>query len=587
MTTKLQQAWLLFRAGDFDAALDLAKKICESEDVGAEATYLFGSCLYQLGQYLDAIDAFKQSLLSKPDSMPVYMSLGAAFSVINDLCAAEEHYKKALHIDPSHLHARVELAKILITSSRFDEAKEQLKSAIDYNKNSGLPYYVLGRLGRQEGALIKDNYQYFLTAVRYEPDVAEYQYALGECLLAQGRYDESKNCFIKANIIDPDRPSILRGLATVSVKQGDMFFAFKQIDKLHKRKVFMPEIAITFLLCCKHVDRCDDAIEYAEICLNDPMLEPEMKRNIHSKLAFVLDIKKQYDQAWHHIVASKDGLHTQESYEPVGYKLFIDSLVEVFNFSNMFNLPRSDIRQACSPIFIIGMPRSGTSLVEQILAAHPEVTGGGELTYLSSMIDNLSLSINSKKLWPHCILDIKKKDINTMAQHYLDSISKLADGTIYVTDKMPHNFYAVGLIRLLFPKAKIIHCTRNPLDTCISIYFQKFQEGHHYSDNLFHLGTHYHQYQQLMNHWKTLSFDMHEIKYEELVSNPKEVISGLLDYCNLDWNENCMKFNEIERYVLTASFDQVRQPLHTNSVNRWQHYDQYLSDLKVGINRGY
>ena len=587
MRVELKKAWLLFHENNYSAALAIAKDLCESESVDAETTYLYGNCLNQLGHHSDAIDSFKKSLLYEPDSLRVHMSIGAVSLANNDLHTAEKYYKKALYIEKSHLYARVELAKIYVLLSRYVEAEEHLQTALDYNASSGLPYYALGRLGRVTGALIDDNYQYFLSAVRLEPEVAEYQLALGECLLAQSRFEESKECLIKANTIDPERPSILQRLASVSVKQGNMKFAFEQINKLHKRNIFMPEVAAIFLLCCKHVGRCNEAIEYAQICLNKTSLEPLMKRNIHSKLATVLDNMEQYDQAWNHIEASKGISDVRKIYDPVGHKLYIENLIEVFNYSNMLTLPHSDISHAYSPIFIIGMPRSGTSLVEQILASHPGITGGGELTYLKSIIDNISHSVNSQKSWPYCILDVEKKDTNLMAQHYLDNLSKHSGGTKYITDKMPQNYYAIALIRLLFPQAKIIHCTRYPLDTCISIYFQNFIDGHQYSKNLFHLGTHYHQYQLLMNHWKTFAFDMHEIKYEELVRTPKDTIKNLLNYCNLDWSDSCMSFNKNKRYVLTASFDQVRQPLHTNSVNRWQHYDQYLNDLKDGINRGY
>lgn len=588
MVSEIQKAWKLFQDGKFIDALSIAEILSNSENGDSESTYLQGCCLSQLGRYADAFSSFEQSLLYEPGATHVYMAMATLLLAQGNLDGAANYYNKVLYGDPSHLHARVGLAKAQAASGKYDDAQKQLQISQEYSPDSGLPHYTLGVIGRQTNIPINDIYQHLLTAASFEPEIAEYQLALGECLLNQDRYDDAKSCLYKAHLIDPDNPYVLGRLAAVSVKQGAMDFAYEQIDKLQKRKLYMPDVAITFLLCCKHANCCDEAIEYAQICLSDTTICADDRRNIHSKLASVLDNMQQYDLAWKHLVASKEGTALHEKYEPTGYKKYIDSLVETFHFASMFNLPRANIKHKTLPIFIIGMPRSGTSLVEQILAAHPEVTGGGELTYMPSIIDGLSKKAGSSRPWPFCALDAGQQTINSAAQYYLDNIDRLSDNTQYVTDKMPHNFYSLGLIRLLFPEAKVIHCTRDPLDTCLSIYFQKFKEGHPYSKNLFHLGTHYHQYQRLMEHWKTsLSYNMFEIKYENLVQSPEESISKMLDYCGLDWNDNCLNFNKVKRYVLTASFDQVRQPLHTRSVNRWQHYDQYLDDLKEGFKRGF
>jgi hypothetical protein len=153
---------------------------------------------------------------------------------------------------------------------------------------------------------------------------------------------------------------------------------------------------------------------------------------------------------------------------------------------------------------------------------------------------------------------------------------------------MPHNFFALGLIQLLFPDAKIIHCRRQPLDTCISIYLANFQVGHEYSGNLYNIGAHYHQYLRLMEHWRAcLSIELFELDYELLVQNPETIIRKMLEYCGLTWNENCLHPHKSSRQVKTASFDQVRQPIYTKSVNRYKNYEEYLDSLKSGLQRGY
>jgi len=588
MVTELQEAWRLFQSGHFADALEITEVVSTSENVDADSIYLQGSCLSRLGRYAEALNVFKQMLLYEPGDPRAYMAMGSVFLAQGRHDDSIDCYKKILFNDPAHLQAHVELAKIFVVTGKIDQAQKHLQNALEYNPSSGQPHYVLGLLCRKINAPISVIHKHFLAAVELESDVTEYLLALGECLLNQERYDEAESFFNKASSLEPDNPLIISRLAAVSVKQGNMQSAFEKIDMLKSRESFMPDAAITYLLCCKHDGRCDDAIKYAESCLNNMELDPDIRRNIHSKLASVFDNKHSYNEAWQHLMASKEGIAIHEQYDPVGFKVFIDNLIDVFSLLNMLNLPRANVVSVHSPIFIIGMPRSGTSLVEQIFSAHPEITGGGELTYIQSIIYDLPALLESSKTWPACILDVDQKMVNSLAERYLQELGSLAENTVYITDKMPHNFYALGLIQLLFPNAKIIHCSREPFDTCISVLFQNFKEGHEYSNSLFHLGTHYSQYLRLMKHWRSsLSINMFEIQYEDLVHNPKSVISKMLGYCDLEWDDNCMNFNKVKRYVKTASFDQVRQPLHTRSVNRWKHYDKYLDDLKDGFKRGF
>ena len=263
-------------------------------------------------------------------------------------------------------------------------------------------------------------------------------------------------------------------------------------------------------------------------------------------------------------------------------------MINVFSHANRLSFPRSTV-DSKRPIFIVGMPCSGTSLVEQILSAHPDVCGGGELTYMSDLRSKIMREAGISTNWPGCCIhDLKQEDLNRLAGIYLEQLKAISKSSERVTDKMPHNFFELGLIQMLFPESQIIHCNRDPMDTCLSIYFQNFLEGHDYSRNLYHIGTHYHQYLKLMAHWRhTLSMPFLDIQYEELVRDPEPVVRLMLKHCNLEWFDGCMKFHKVKRLVNTASYDQVRQPMYTRSVNRWKNYDKYLDKLKAGLERGY
>jgi hypothetical protein len=219
------------------------------------------------------------------------------------------------------------------------------------------------------------------------------------------------------------------------------------------------------------------------------------------------------------------------------------------------------------------MPRSGTSLVEQILSTHPDVYGAGEL----GDINRLVASLPGGKLGNQ---DIGKAELDRCATDYLEIIDQLDSQAARVVDKMPQNFMNLAYIELFFPNCKIIHCKRDPLDTCLSCYFQCFTAGVSFSFDLEDLGFYYKTYLAMMAHWKqALTLPIHDVIYEDLVANPEKEIRKLLKACDLPWNDKCLEFNKNTRNVLTASYNQVRQPMYKSSIGRWKHYEHHIQTL--------
>ena len=264
----------------------------------------------------------------------------------------------------------------------------------------------------------------------------------------------------------------------------------------------------------------------------------------------------------------------------------VDKHVAVYNKEFMRRAPRAS-HGSQRPVFIVGMPRSGTTLVEQILSIHPEVYGAGELEDINWMAISLPKTLASSSSYPDCVPELTVDACDQLAAQYLDRLSALApDAARLVTDKMPGNYFHLGLVVLLFPEARIIHCTRDPLDICLSCYFQSFIQAnnHQYAYNLEHLGCAYRQYQRLMNHWKhVLDVPFMDVSYEELVADQERVTRELLAFCGLPWDERCMRFYESKRNVVTASYDQVRRPLYSSSIGRWRHYEKHLEPLRRAL----
>ena len=227
-----------------------------------------------------------------------------------------------------------------------------------------------------------------------------------------------------------------------------------------------------------------------------------------------------------------------------------------------------------------GMPRSGTTLIEQIMASHPQVHGAGELNLIHRMASEFPSLLGSATPYPQCIAQATAQKLERIAQTYLGELQKRGGKASRVTDKAPINFLHLGLIDLLFPGARVIHCARDPLDTCLSCYFQPFSGEYSFTYDLGHLGAYYRLYENLMVHWRQiLRVPVFEVRYEELVADQERMIRALIEFCGLPWDDRCLKFYETERTVATASFDQVRKPIYAGSVGRWRRYEAYLEPL--------
>ena len=232
------------------------------------------------------------------------------------------------------------------------------------------------------------------------------------------------------------------------------------------------------------------------------------------------------------------------------------------------------------PVFIVGMPRSGTSLVEQILASHPAVFGAGELNDLPRLVAEISPG------YPGGLTELTAADLDRSAERHLARLASLGHGAERVTDKLPGNFLHLGIIARLFPGARIVHCLRDPLDTCLSCYFHDFGGIHPYAYDLGDLGFAYRQYECLMDHWRsTLPLPILEVRYEDLIADQEGMSRALVAFVGLDWRDECLQFHRTPRLVHTASYDQVRRPLYTSSVGRARHYYPHLGRLVEALQK--
>jgi hypothetical protein len=230
------------------------------------------------------------------------------------------------------------------------------------------------------------------------------------------------------------------------------------------------------------------------------------------------------------------------------------------------------------------MPRSGSTLVEQIVASHPNVFGAGELPHFHRTAVELPAIQNTTTSYPECAALMNDSTVARLADEYLTHLDALSPHADRVTDKMPENFQHLGLISLLFPHARVIHCQRDPLDTCLSCYFLDFTGWLPFTYDLTKLGQYYQQYLRLMAHWRTaLPTPVLEVRYEDLVADKEAVSRRMIAFCGLDWDDACLAFHETDRPILTASHWQARQSIYKSSVGRWRRYEQHLGSLKQAL----
>jgi tetratricopeptide (TPR) repeat protein len=302
---------------------------------------------------------------------------------------------------------------------------------------------------------------------------------------------------------------------------------------------------------------------------------------LHHAYAKMCNDAGRYDDAFHHFATSKS-LHPP-TFDIERHCAAYSAMKELFSetfFEERRGWGLTDER----PVFIVGMPRSGTTLTEQILASHPLAEGLGELPDLPVLIAERCGPLEDTARFIDAVSSLTREDVEKMAERYRMAYASANPGSLRLVDKRPHNYEWLGLIALMFPKAHIIHCRRDALDTCVSIYMQDFAGNHGYNRHLTTLGRYYHSYVMLMEHWsRVMPLGLHEFVYEAAVADFEPSVRALLDFVGLEWDDRCLDYHQQDRRVSTPSRWQVRQPLYGSSVGRWRNYEKHLGPLRVGL----
>jgi tetratricopeptide (TPR) repeat protein len=313
---------------------------------------------------------------------------------------------------------------------------------------------------------------------------------------------------------------------------------------------------------------------------NAKSLSTDKQISLHYALGKAYDDLKNYDQAFPHFIEGARLKRSKLNYDAKADQARVEHIINLVD-KPFFDTLLDAGDPSNVPIFILGMPRSGTTLTEQIIASHPDVYGAGELDDLMAIVQRQIGNTSTDLTFPASLKNLDPDTLSAWGQDYITGLHQQAPNAKHITDKMPINYMAMGLIPLMLPHAKIIHVKRNPIDTCVSCFTRLFNRHQDASYDLNELGQHYASYARLMDHWQQVmpSDSFIEVQYEHIVADIEQQARRLIEFCNLNWDNSCLDFYNTKRSIRTASVTQVRQPIYTSSVERWRHYEAYLQPL--------
>lgn len=422
----------------------------------------------------------------------------------------------------------------------------------------------------------------FQTALKINPKLVEYYKAIADIYISRGKNDLLIDFLRGALAACPESPKLLVYMGEAINRSGDSNTA---VDYFRRALKLNPTDGYTHqtLANAKKFKRHDEDVMAIEALLEDQDLSDETICRLNFALGKIYEDLADYDRSFGYYEEgnriAREGF--EYSYEEDARRF--SDIEEVFD-RRFFEQHEFSGCDSDRPVFIVGMPRSGTSLLEQMLANHPRVFGGGELLLLPGILHSLwAKNVTPRgSHFPLGANTLSSEALRGACEHYINSIGMLADRNdfIRVTDKLPHNFLYIGIIRLLMPNAHIIHCRRDPMDSCFSSFKRYFTVGHKYSFNLLEMGKYYLLYQRLMAHWHALfPGEILDIHYESLVEDQVGELKRVLDFCGLPWDDACLTFHDSRRVAMTASASQIKKPLYKSGIAYWRHYEKHLKPL--------
>ena len=534
----------LYSSGQIQDALSSLELLINDYPHDPSLFNIRGACLKASNQMESAVDSFKNAINIKPDYAEAYFNLGITLQELNKPNEAIKYYENAISIKPAYPIAHNNLGIIFLGLSQLDSAAEHFNWAISYNPEFAEAHNNLGAT-LQQSMEFDESIKHYLKATTINPNYTQAFNNLGIIHQTLGHKDEAIKYFQKATSLAPNYASAYFNLSRIKTFLPDDI-QISQMQSLVTKNLNMTEkIYLNFALAKAYEDleKKDDLFKFLnqgnQLCKEKTNYSIENDKQKHALIQKIFSSPKYLSA-----IKANEGL--------------------------------KDKLKSKRPIFIIGMPRSGTTLVEQIISSHKKVYGADEMNTLSDLISEILKNFSSNNTY-----EFNTKTSLSIRHKYLSELSNLNVSENIITDKWPLNFQYVGFILSAFPEAKIIHLKRDARATCWSIYKYYFDsKGNGYSFDQEDLAKYYGLYSEMMAFWHELFPNkIYDISYEDLTTNQEEETRKLLEYCDLDWDKNCLNFHKNERAVKTASALQVREKMYQGSSDVWKEYEAYLKPL--------
>lgn len=571
------------RDGDLKQAEREYRRLLREHPNDPALLHAFGVLLGQLGQVKQAIEHLERAASARPDDAEIRLNLGVAYRNTGRSRDAAGAFREAVRLRPGWPEAHNNLGMACRSLGRADDAllhfREAVRLAPRYADAIQNLAQLLHGLGRPKAAL-----RYWQTLLEMRPDLVELRCTIAHLLDQVGRVDEAAEQLQAARLLREGDVQTLCSLERILVSLGRADEA-EDIRGAVIRAYPDTTLGDTYLAEGELRGRhrlSDQQIERMHERIHSDSTYPALAFGLAFKLAAVLEKRRDYDRAWacYEQANRLQRRHNADlgfGFDASRHRAQIDDTLSLFTPA-FFERFRGAGSPSELPVFIVGMPRSGTTLVEQILASHPRVHGGGELTDIQEISRELTEGRGGPEAYPNCLERVPASTLREHAEAYVATLKALGGDAARVTDKLPTNGLHLGLIAMLFPRARVVYCVRDARDTCVSNYFHDFLMV--FATSLRELGFAYREYERAMAHYRrVLPIPIHEVRYEELVDDPERVTRDLVAFCGLEWDDACLRFHANPRTVNTPSVHQVRQPVYRTAVARWRHFEKHLGPL--------
>lgn len=550
------------------AALEVALKLRPSH---AMANFNLGLRALQTQDFTKADKHLAKGAKQMPKNPGALNAYGVAQSKLGKTAKAVSLFQNALKLQPNFGEAHFNLAGALTEQGKFDAALKKY-AEIMANAKPSPQLHTNYAIALQKSGDVKSAEEQYQKALALVPDFGDAIFNYARLLMDQGLHERALPLFEQALTLRPGEHEIVTNIIKSHQNKGDFDTARKIAQDFMATHGESPYVLLmltkdkAFGFTDAHIDILKDA---AASKGDDAAL-------FHFALSEVYHQREDVDVAFDHLAKGNALFDKNIRWSDKDERKLFDGIKSAFTSDTIDQLAAAG-SESDAPVFIVGMPRSATTLVEQIISSHPDAEGAGEL---GDVVDYATV-VEQR---PGGLASLTVDEVADFGAKYLDHLQSIAPGKARYTDKMPDNYRYLGLIAAAFPNAKIIHCKRDPMATCFSIFQQKFQGAHVYAYDLEKLGRRYRAYEDLMTYWREdVGLKVLDVQYEDLIADLEPQARHILDFCGLEWMDAVLGFHKTERKVLTASQWQVRQPVYTTSVEGWRAYEAHLAPLKAAL----